>query len=200
MKKAGIDQMKDYRGLRRGRLLRWLSVFLAISVTVTLLSGQIASFYGDEPENDYVLADEGSGEDVTIHFGKEEDQSIRVHVNPGSGEEESDSPEGPDSEMADATGLKAVEAGDLVTISPADGSLLPEDAEASAEILSGRAENKAVKKVEEATGVEPAAQTDHQAGSSAQDRKEEEAVGAKSGGNGNPVPGECGRGTVSGRI
>ena len=187
MKKAGIDQMKDYRGLRRGRLLRWLSVFLAISVTVSLLSGQIASIYGDEPDNDYVLADEGSGEDVTIHFGKEEDQSIRVHVNPGSGEEESDPLEGSDSEMTDETGLKAVEAGDLVTISPADGSLLPEEAEANAEILSGRAENKAVKKVEEAAGVEPADYADHRAGSSAQDRKEEEAAGAKSGGNGNPA-------------
>ena len=134
----------------------------------------------DDISPDDVPADEESGRDVTIHFGAEEGQSIRIHVNPENGGEERDSPAEQDLETDAETGLKTVEAGDLVTITPADGSLLPEEAEASAEILKGRAENTAVKKVEEVAAAEPATEAVDPAGSSAQDRKNEEQAGAKS--------------------
>ena len=88
MKNTEKKQMYEYRGLRKGRLRKWLSGFLAVSTAVTMLSGQTASFYGDEPGSTYALAGEGSGEDITIHFGGDEGKDINIHVNPETGEEE----------------------------------------------------------------------------------------------------------------
>ena len=181
MKNVDKNQMNKNTGIRRGRLRKWLSGFLAVSTAVTMLGGQIASFYGDETDSTYALAGEGSGEDITIHFGDGEDQDISIHVNPETGEEVA-SLAGLDSETekeTDNTGLEKVEAGDLVTISSADGSLLPEEAEASAEILTGKAENSAVEKVEEAASTELASETAGSAGGSAQDMKGGDPMGAK---------------------
>ena len=132
----------------------------------------------------YALAGEGSGEDITIFFADGEDKSISIHVNPRTQRRGTDSAwqeaAGDETEAeTENTGLKAVEAGGFVTISSVDETLLPEEAEASAEILSGRAENTAVEKVEETAGVVPASGTADPAGSSAQDRKNEEPAGAK---------------------
>ena len=176
MKNTEKKQMYEYRGLRKGRLIKRLSGILAVLTAVTMLiSGQMISFYGYEPDSTNALTGERSGEDVTIHFGEGEDKDIHIHVNPKNSEEEMES----ESETEN-TGLEKVEAGDLVTISSVDGSLLPEEAEASAEILSGRAENTAVEKVEEAAAAEPDLETADSAGSIVQDRKKEEPSGAKS--------------------
>ena len=178
MKNTEKTQKNERRGLQKGGLKKWLSGFLAVSTVVTMLTGQTALFYGDELSSGYALAGEGSEEDITIHFGANEDTSISIHVNPENGEEVPDSLAGLGAETeaeTENTGLKAVEAGGFVTISPADETLLPEEAEASAEILSGRAENTAVKKVEEAVAVEPATEKADAVESSAQDREKEEA-------------------------
>ena len=180
-----------------GRLIAWLMPVLIIAILMLVdtsiifaeaasetasaqtSEGASLSAAGDAFPAD-ALAGEGSGQDVTIHFGKGKNRSISIHVNPKNSEEEMES----ESETEN-TGLEKVEAGDLVTISSVDGSLLPEEAEASAEILSGRAENKAVEKVEEVSVVEPVvAEPDSDAADSAgsivQDRKKEESSGAKS--------------------
>ena len=88
MKNIEKNQMNECRGLRKNRLRKWLSGFLAVSTAVTMLSGQTALFYGNEPDNTYALAGEGSGQDVTIHFGNDTDQDIHIHVNPETGAEE----------------------------------------------------------------------------------------------------------------
>ena len=185
-----------------GRLIAWLAPVLIIAILMLVdtsiifaeaasetasaqtSEGASLSAAGDAFPAD-ALAGEGSGQDVTIHFGKGKNRSISIHVNPKNSEEEMES----ESETEN-TGLEKVEAGDLVTISSVDGSLLPEEAEASAEILSGRAENKAVEKVEEVSAAEPAAaepaaaepdlEAADSAGSIVQDRKKEESSGAKS--------------------
>ena len=172
--------MNKYRKVRGGRLKNWLSGLLAVSSAVIMLSGQIVSFYGDEPDGEYALAGARSGEDITIQFGEDENKSINVHVNPESdaglealGDETESETE------AKNTGLEKVEAGGFVTISPADESLLPEEAEASAEILSGKAENTAVEKVEEVAAAEPTSESSDPTGSIAQDVKKEESAGTK---------------------
>ena len=171
-----------------GRLIAWLMPVLIIAILLlvdtSLTFAEVASetapaqtfaaasegaslsAVGDAFPAD-ALAGEGSGQDVTIHFGENKDQSISIHVNPKTGKDETDSRDGQDSETDAATGLKEVEAGDFVTISSVDGSLLPEEAEASAEILTGRAENRAVEKVEEAEKVEEVASTESAFGTSA---------------------------------
>ena len=173
--------MNKYRKVRGGRLKNWLSGLLAVSTAVIMLSGQIVSFYGDEPEGEYALAGARSGEDITIHFGEDENKSINVHVNPESdaglealGDETESETE------AKNTGLEKVDAGGFVTISPADESLLPEEAEASAEILTGKAENTAVEKVEEAVSTETTSETGAPVGNSAQDGEKEAPAGVKS--------------------
>ena len=197
MKNTEKTQRNERRGLQKGGLKKWLSGFLAVSTVVTMLTGQTALFYGDELSSGYALAGEGSEEDITIHFGANEDTSISIHVNPENGEEDAAALAGLGSEMegetdqleeldsetetgTENTGLKEVEAGDLVTISPADGSLLPEEAEANAEILTGRAENTAVKKVEEVAAVEPITEMTGSTGNSTQDVTSEGSAAGES--------------------
>ena len=88
MKNAEKNQLNENRGRRKSRLKKWLSGFLAVLTAVTMLSGQTALFYGDEPDSTYALAGEGSGQDVTIHFGNGADEDIHIHVNPETGAEE----------------------------------------------------------------------------------------------------------------
>lgn len=166
---------------RRDRLRKLLSGFLAVSTAITMLGGNATVLSADEAATEYALAGAGSGEDVTIHFGDADDQTIKIHVNPETGtEEEASALAGLGFEAGDETeteaGQEKVEAGDLVTISSVDGSLLPDEAEASAEIVTGRAEDKAVEKVEavadsgpsieaadSAASAEPAAKTEEEA-------------------------------------
>ena len=151
----------------KGKLRKMLSGFLAVSTAVTMLGGDPAFFAG---KTAYALADEGSGEDVTIHFG---DDDINIHVNPAAEDEtiasvgfgaetDAEADTATDAEADTVTdveteseteaesGVKEVTDGALVTISAVDESDLPEDAEANAKILTGRKEAKAVDKVEEA--------------------------------------------------
>ena len=39
----------------------------------------------EEPSSEFALAGAGSGRDVTVHFGTDEDQEFRIHVNPANG-------------------------------------------------------------------------------------------------------------------
>jgi fibro-slime domain-containing protein/LPXTG-motif cell wall-anchored protein len=149
-----------------------------------MLGGSAATLLAEEPSTEYALAGAGTGEDITIHFGDEEDKSISVHVNPESNAETlaglGTEAAGDETESeTENTGLKEVEAGGFVTISSVDETLLPEEAEASAEILTGKAENAAVEKVEEVAVAEPTSETADPAGSIAQDSKEEMPAGAK---------------------
>ena len=90
MKNTGKTQVNAYRGFRKGGLIKWLSGFLAVLIAVTMLSGHIVPFYGNELDSAGTLAGAGeeSGKDVTIHFGGVGDHDIRIHVNHGTGEEE----------------------------------------------------------------------------------------------------------------
>ena len=168
----------------RIRMRKLLSGFLAVSTAITMLGGSAATLLAEEPSTEYALAGAGTGEDITIHFGDEEDKSISVHVNPESNAETlaglGTEAAGDETESeTENTGLKEVKAGGFVTISSVDETLLPEEAEASAEILNGKAENTAVEKVEEVAGAEPLSGAADPAGSGAQDKKREESVGAK---------------------
>jgi len=168
----------------RIRMRKLLSGFLAVSTAITMLGGSAATLLAEEPSTEYALAGAGTGEDITIHFGDEEDKSISVHVNPESNAETlaglGTEAAGDETESeTENTGLKEVEAGGFVTISSVDETLLPEEAEASAEILTGKAENAAVEKVEEVAVAEPTSETADPAGSIAQDSKEEMPAGAK---------------------
>ena len=79
MKNTEKKQMYEYRGLRKGRLIKRLSGILAVLTAVTMLiSGQMISFYGYEPGSANALAGERSGEDIIIHFGEGEDKEIHV--------------------------------------------------------------------------------------------------------------------------
>ena len=135
MKNTEKNQLNQFRVLRKRGLKKRLSAFLALLTVISMLSGQLAFIHGAETDSTYALAGEGSGEDITIHFGEDEDQHISIHVNPE-----------PDAEAEYVTGIKEVEAGELVTIAPADGSDLPEEAEAAAEIVEG---GEAIAAVEE---------------------------------------------------
>ena len=168
----------------RIRMRKLLSGFLAVSTAITMLGGSAATLLAEEPSTEYALAGAGTGEDITIHFGDDEDKSINVHVNPESNAETlaglGSEAVGDETESeTENTGLKEVEAGGFVTISSVDETLLPEEAEASAEILTGKAENAAVEKVEEVAVAEPTSETADPAGSIAQDSKEEMPAGAK---------------------
>lgn len=103
MKNTEKTQRNEHRGLQKGGLKKWLSGFLAVSTVVTMLTGQAVSFYGDEPDNAYALAGEGSEENITIHFGANEDTSISIHVNPENGEEDAAALAGLGSEMEGET-------------------------------------------------------------------------------------------------
>ena len=144
----------------RIRMRKLLSGFLAVSTAITMLGGSAATLLAEEPSTEYALAGAGTGKDITIHFGDDEDNAINVHVNPESNAETlaglGTEAAGDETESeTENTGLKEVKAGGFVTISSVDETLLPEEAEASAEILSGKAENTAVEKVEEVAGAEP---------------------------------------------
>ena len=148
-------------------LRRGLTGFLAASTAVMMLSGSAASLYAEESATEYALAGAGSGQDVTVHFGDDENQDISIHINAETDEDAALA--GLGSELTDeteseSTGLKEVEAGDLVTISPVDGSDLPEEAEAGAAIVEGEEAIAAVEtKVEEEGSAE--AETDSSADS-----------------------------------
>jgi fibro-slime domain-containing protein/LPXTG-motif cell wall-anchored protein len=161
-----------------------LSGFLAVSTAIAMLGGSAATLLAEEPSTEYALAGAGTGEDITIHFGDDEDKSINVHVNPESNAETlaglGSEAVGDETESeTENTGLKEVKAGGFVTISSVDETLLPEEAEASAEILSGKAENTAVEKVEEVAATEPTSEASDPTGSIAQDSKEEKTAGPK---------------------
>ena len=144
MKNSGRRNNTGDRACRRGNLRKWLAGFLAASTAFTMLSGSAATLMAEEPGTEYALAGAGSGEDVTVHFGNGEDQDISIHVNKPA--EETDG--GID------TGVQAVDAGELVTISTVDGSDLPQEAEASGEVLTGKKEEAAVEKVEAVADAE----------------------------------------------
>ena len=135
------------RKTRRSRLRKMLSGFLAVSTAVTMLGGN-AAFIAGEPGSDYALAGAGSEKEVTVHFGDGENQDINIHVNTGNGVGETRT------DAESSTGVTSVDDGELVTISTVDGSDLPEEAEASGEILSGRKEESAVDKVEKKVAEE----------------------------------------------
>lgn len=85
--------MKDLRNrsntgckaTRRCRLRKLLSCFLALSVSATMLGGNASVLFADEPATEYALAGALSGQDVTVHFGEDEDKDINIHVNPETG-------------------------------------------------------------------------------------------------------------------
>ena len=147
--------MNKYRKVRREGLIIGCPAYWQFR-PVIMLSGQIVSFYGDEPDGEYALAGARSGEDITIHFGDDENKSINVHVNPESDTGlEALGDEAESKTEAKNTGLEKVEAGGFVTISPAGESLLPEEAEASAEILvEAKPRTPQVREVEEAVSTE----------------------------------------------
>ena len=67
----------------RIRMRKLLSGFLAVSTAITMLGGSAATLLAEEPSTEYALAGAGTGKDITIHFGDDEDQSISIHVNSG---------------------------------------------------------------------------------------------------------------------
>ncbi len=180
-----MKSIREDIGMRRRthfriRMRKLLSGFLAVSTAITMLGGSAATLLAEEPSTEYALAGAGTGKDITIHFGDDEDKSINVHVNPESDTGlEALGDEAESKTEAKNTGLEKVEAGGFVTISPADESLLPEKAEASAEILTGKAENTAVEKVEEAVSTETTSETGAPVGNSAQDGEKEAPAGVK---------------------
>ena len=195
MRNDRINSVTGNKVPRRQRLRKWLSGFLAVSTALTMLGGNATALMADEAATEYALAGAGSGEDIEIPFGDGDDQTIRIHVNPATGTEETAAPAGLDSETEDEveteSGQEKVEAGDLVTISSVDGSLLPDEAEASAEIVTGKAENKAIEKVEEAEeadapmGTADFGKADEPAGDQADSGKETAPV-EKTEGRSNP--------------
>ena len=191
MRNTRSNNVVEKKETRRGRLKKWLSGFLAVSTAMTMFGGNVTALMADEGAAEYALAGDGSGEDITIHFGDEDDQIINIHVNPETGTEETAAPADlsaetdtetetesdtetdteteteSDTEAGTETGTETetesgqekVEAGDLVTISSVDGSLLPNEAEASAEIVTGKAEDKAVERVEAVADAAPSPET-----------------------------------------
>lgn len=115
----------------RGRLRRLLSGFLAVSTAAAMVLGSVSTAAAGELAGDYSLAGAGSGQDVTVHFGDSDDKIFNIHVSPEPDEESAAFAE------EENAGVKTLEAGDLVTISAADGSDLPEEAEADAAIIKG---------------------------------------------------------------
>ena len=153
----------------RNRLRKRISRFMAAAVAVTMLGGHTTAVIAEEASTEYALAGAGSGQDVTVHFSDNENHDINIHVNSETGAEESASLAGLNSETKDetetesSTGIKSLEAGAIATITPADGSDLPQEAEASGEVVTGKEEKTAVRKVEEAGGVEQSTEAEAEA-------------------------------------
>ena len=167
MKNSGKKIDAGNRTSRRVGLRKLLSGFLAVATAVSMLGGSAASMFAEEASTEYALAGAGSGQDVTVHFGDSEDQEISIHVNPETNEDvlagygtEALGKE-TEADADNTTGIKEVEAGELVTISPVDGSDMPEEAEADAAIVEGE---EAIAAVE--TKVEEEGTTDAESGSS----------------------------------
>ena len=145
-----------HRVSRRNRLKKLLSGFLAMSTAITMLGGSAATMMAEEPATEYALAGAGSGEEITIHFGDDENNDISIHVNPetnaetlaGLGSEEPGDETEAETET-ESNGIKEIEAGEIVTISPVDGSELPEEAEADAAIVQGEEAIAAVEAIVE---------------------------------------------------
>ena len=89
MMKSGRNN-NGHKTTRRSSLGKMLSGFLAVSTAVTMLGGNTVFFADETAAGNYALAGEGSGEDVTIHFGDDADQEINIHVNPATEAEETD--------------------------------------------------------------------------------------------------------------
>ena len=89
MMKSGKNN-NGHKTTRRSSLRKMLSGFLAVSTAVTMLGGNTVFFADETAAGTYALAGEGSGEDVTIHFGDDADQEINIHVNPATEAEETD--------------------------------------------------------------------------------------------------------------
>jgi hypothetical protein len=58
----------------RIRMRKLLSGFLAVSTAITMLGGSAVTLMAEEPSTEYALAGAGTGQDITIHFGDDEDQ------------------------------------------------------------------------------------------------------------------------------
>lgn len=184
MKNSGKKIDAGNRTSRRVGLRKLLSGFLAVATAVSMLGGSAASMFAEEASTEYALAGVGSGQDVTVHFGDSEDQEISIHVNPETNEDvlagygtEALGTE-TEADADNTTGIKEVEAGEFVTISPVDGSDLPEEAEADAAIVEGE---EAIAAVE--TKVEEEGTTDAESGSSEDSGKSDNAQPAEKSAN-----------------
>ena len=111
MKKYAENRLAAYKVSNRGMFGRLLSRLLALSIIAAMLFGNAGLAFAEEvpdaasaqtseaapmtsednTSSEYALAGEGSGQDVTIHFGDDENHAIHIHVNPVR---ESASPDG----------------------------------------------------------------------------------------------------------
>lgn len=87
---------------KRGRLRRMLSGFLAAATAVTMITANAGLAMGTESSTEAALAGAGSGHDVTVHFGEDENRDIHFHVNPDNENPEGIQPENPIMEETDS--------------------------------------------------------------------------------------------------